>query len=235
MTLPPLSPYTQAFDLTNQSWSDNESRLMRQVTPERGLFWIHIPPKGIVVPRKYRSQPLFRQASETLAAEGMPVHLRLSGGGVVPQSPHTVNLNLAYSVATDNPFPTAEAHYLALCRLLQTLFDRFGIATDTQTVTGSFCDGRFNLAANGRKIAGTAQFWQRDKTCPGRYTILSHAVIIAAQAEELTKQANRFEQALGSNVRYLPERTVSVKALSGAGSEIVADELNTLLIQTMPV
>ncbi|MDO4641907.1 MAG: hypothetical protein Q4A84_09475 [Neisseria sp.] len=230
MLIPPLALYPKSLNLHTRSWAENERRLMQSAMPEKGMAWVHIPPEGIVVPRSYSGKLHFKQAVETLADEGLPVHLRLSGGGVVPQSSYTVNLHLAYHVTTNNPFPAAEAHYRALCRLLQTLFDEFGISTDTQAVNGSFCDGRFNLAANGRKIAGTAQYWQRDTQCSGRYIVLSHAVIVAADAAMLTHQANRFEQAIGSDIRYLPEKTVSIAELSGATSEEVVTVLKRLVV-----
>ena len=227
--LPAFSPYSEPFDLAARNLADNERRLMQAVPPEGGVALVQRPARGIVVPRSYLSRPRFEAAAAQMAAAGCPVHLRLSGGGVVPQSGETVNLYLAYGIRTPNPFPEAEAHYLALCGLLQQLFDRFGIATDTQTVEGSFCDGRFNLAAGGRKIAGTAQYWQRDPRGENRFTVLSNAVIVAENAAGLTARANRFEQALGGGVRYLPEKTVSVQELSGAGSAEVVAELEKIL------
>ncbi len=126
------------------------------------------------------------------------MHVRLSGGGVVPQGAGVLNLHLGYIVNTPNPLLVAEAHYQALCGLLAELFEHFGIRTNTQTVQGSFCDGRYNLAAAGRKIAGTAQHWQRDQSAANRYRVLSHAANSAADPATLTERANRFEQALGS-------------------------------------
>lgn len=227
--LPVFSRYRETFDPAVRSLEDNERALMRAVPPEGGVALVQRPRYGIAVPRSYLAKERFAGASAALAAEGCPVHLRLSGGGVVPQSAAVVNLYLAYAVSAPNPFPEAEAHYLALCGLLQRLFGRFGIATDAQTVEGSFCDGRFNLAAGGRKIAGTAQYWQRDPRGENRFVVLSNAVVVAEDAAGLTGQANRFERALGSGVRYLPEKTVSVRELSGAGSAEVAAELERLL------
>jgi lipoate-protein ligase A len=67
-------------------------------------------------------------------------------------------------------------------------------------VTGSFCDGRFNLAVGLRKIAGTAQYWR----CAGdRHAVLAHALLLVkADTTALTTLANDFETALQSNRRY---------------------------------
>lgn len=116
-----------------------------------------------------------------------------------------------------------------LCGLLQKLFAAFGIRTACQTVSGSFCDGRFNLVHNGRKIAGTAQCRQRRPGVPDAYTVLSSAVIIAGGERMLTERANRLEAALGCGIRYLPEKTVSINTLSGASATEAQEALCRLL------
>ena len=193
-----------------------------------GVALVHCGRDGIVVPRSYRSKPGFTAACAALAADGLPVHVRLSGGGVVPQSPDTVNLYLAYPVATAYPVAAAERHYRHLCALLQKLFATFAIATDYQAVHGSFCDGRFNLAVGGRKIAGTAQFWQR-RSGAQLHTALVSAVIIAAAAPVLTARANRLEAALHSPQRYRPDSTTAIADYAAANAEAVAATLRDLL------
>ncbi len=220
------------FDLTARNWVDNERALLQAVaTPQQGIALMHEVGNGIVVPRSYpQGKPGFQAACNTLAAEGLSVHVRLSGGGVVPQGAGVVNLHLGYFADTPNPLPVAEAHYQALCHILDKLFRHFGIATTAQTVQGSFCDGRYNLAVNGRKIAGTAQHWQRDKSAPNRYRVLSHAVILAADPAMLTERANRFEAALGSDIRYRTDKTTSLATLAGANGADVIQVLQDLLL-----
>ncbi|MDO5640671.1 MAG: hypothetical protein Q4G28_12475 [Neisseria sp.] len=219
------------FNLATRNWADNERALLQAVeTPTSGIALIHEGGDGIVVPRSYQQgKPAFQTACDTLAAEGLAVHVRLSGGGVVPQAAGVVNLHLGYIIDTPNPLLVAEAHYQALCGLLAELFGHFGIATAAQTVQGSFCDGRYNLAADGKKIAGTAQHWQRDKSAEHRYRVLSHAVILAADPCMLTERVNRFEAALGSDIRYRIDKTTSLSELAGAGGDDVVRVLQQLL------
>lgn len=230
--IPPCVFYPEhRFDLSARSWADNERALLAAVGgPSESMALIHEGGDGIVVPRSYQQgRPNFQTACEILSGEGLAVHVRLSGGGVVPQAAGVINLHLGYTADTPNPLPAAQAHYQALCGLLSELLRHFGITATAQAVQGSFCDGRFNLAVNGRKIAGTAQYWQRDKSAENRYRVLSHAVILAADPHVLTERANRFEAAIGSTVRYRADKTASVCGLSGANAAEVADRLRRLL------
>ena len=78
---------------------------------------------------------------------------------------------------------------------------------------GSFCDGRYNLAVNGRKLVGTAQAWKR---FAGRPVVMAHAVIVVdADPVELTERCNAFEAALGTATRYTAEALTSVAIEAG--------------------
>ena len=80
-------------------------------------------------------------------------------------------------------------------------------------MTGSFCDGRFNLAVKGRKLVGTAQAWRRVDRQP---VVLAHAVIVVdADPAELTARANAFEAALGTATRYRADTLTTVAVEAG--------------------
>ncbi|MGX9934483.1 lipoyl protein ligase domain-containing protein [Advenella kashmirensis] len=212
--LPPSSIFEDG-----RSRRDSETRLLDRVDLQgQRLAVIHQASRGISVPRSYQRHPRFEAASRQLAATGLPVDVRLSGGGVVPQAAGVINVHLAYPVHANYPLQQVEAHYLGLCDLIAHALDGYGIHATPQPVQGSFCDGRFNLAVAGKKIAGTAQYWRRNRTASTpTFSLLSHAVILVnANSAELTDMANRFEAALHSPVRYLPEKTTSVIALLGS-------------------
>jgi lipoate-protein ligase A len=156
-------------------------------------------PPGFVVPRSYERRPCWAEARAAAAAQGWPVQVRASGGGLVPQGPGVLNLSLAWRVETAQAMDI-DATYRAFTDELAGAFARLGIAASAQPVEGSFCDGRFNLAVDGRKVVGTAQAWRRIE---GRSVVLSHAVIVAtADPVALTAAANRFEAACGGARRY---------------------------------
>lgn len=168
-------------------------------------LWASIP--GFVVPRSYERRPGWADACAASSAEGWPVQVRHSGGGLVPQGPGLWNLSLAWPVPGDAPVGT-EAVYQELAGELATAFARLGIRAEPQAVAGSFCDGRFNLAVNGRKVVGTAQAWRRIKR---QQVVLAHAIIVSsADAAALADAANRFEARSGGETRYRPDALTSL-------------------------
>jgi lipoate-protein ligase A len=164
-------------------------------------------PAGFVVPRSYERRPRWAEACAAAAAQGWPVQVRASGGGLVPQGPGVLNLSLAWRAEPARTMDI-EATYRAFTDELAAAFARLGIAASAQPVEGSFCDGRFNLAVDGRKIVGTAQAWRRIE---GHTVVLSHAVIVAtADPAALTAAANRFEAASGGTPRYRADALASL-------------------------
>ncbi|HBV7576697.1 TPA: lipoate--protein ligase family protein, partial [Klebsiella pneumoniae] len=154
--------------------------------------------------------------SAHFAARGWPVWLRRSGGGLVPQGPGIINLSLAWPV--QQPLgEAAEPIYHSLCAVLQRTLARFGVASHPRAVSGSFCDGRYNLAcgegAEARKIVGTAQYW-RPLAAGGGHVVLAHAVIlIDADLSAAHQAANAFEAQLGSERVYCADKTVTLAQL----------------------
>jgi lipoate-protein ligase A len=163
---------------------------------------------GFVVPRSYARRPRWDAACAASTAEGRPVQVRASGGGLVPQGPGLWNLSLAWPAPGAEPRETT-ALYRALTDELAAAFARLGVDARAQAVEGSFCDGRFNLAVGGRKLVGTAQAWRR---IDGRPVVLAHAVIVVdADPAALTEAANRFEAACGDDgPRYRAEALTSL-------------------------
>jgi lipoate-protein ligase A len=164
---------------------------------------------GWAVPKGYTRSPRWDAALAALRASGTPIHVRASGGGLVPLGPGLLNLSLVWRSDHDATAPHATgAVYRGLCDALARALARMGLQCDTAAVPGAFCDGRFNLAVAGRKVAGTAQAWRRIE---GRIVVLAHTVLIAsADPDALTAQANRIEAALSREARYRAEAVTSI-------------------------
>ncbi len=61
----------------------------------------------------------------------------------------------------------------------------------------SFCDGRYNVTLDGRKLAGTAQRWRRNGA--GRPVVLAHAaLLVGAEREEMVEVVNTFTRRCAS-------------------------------------
>jgi hypothetical protein len=193
--------------------------------------------QGLVVPRTYQHHENFLPACKEFAQAGWPVTVRQSGGGIVPQGPGILNLSIAYGVR-GRPLDHSNAAYELICVLIQNALKEHGIPSRMQAVEGSFCDGRYNLAVgpadDSKKVAGTAQVWRRIRNENAQpemkerlsdvQVVLVHALILAqVDIHAVTRQANRFELAVGSGRRYDAHRTMSLHhclaaPVSGSGN-----------------
>lgn len=195
-----------------------ESALLAFALAGRAAAHLWEAPLGLIAPRSYRRYARLAQVQADFARCGVAVELRPSGGGVVPQGPGILNMSLAFPVR--QPIGSlSDPIYRHLCAILQDALAGLGIRAEARAVAGSFCDGRYNLAVSGRKIAGTAQYWRRRGA--NGHAVLAHAVLLVnADPAVATGLTNAFEAALGSGRAYDPDAVTSV-ALSLPGN--VAD------------
>lgn len=191
--------------------------------------------QGLVVPRTYTRNPLFKNSLNYFQQLHWPISIRQSGGGVVPQGPGIWNISLAWRQYA-HPIKASEKAYKLLCQPIQAALLDCGIPSDMQTVIGSFCDGRFNIAVEHqqkhKKIVGTAQVWKRcqapspllepTKQSPDLtawHVVLCHALLlIDADVEAITAKANHLEQILHRNTRYKSGRICSLSQINGSAS-----------------
>lgn len=195
----PLQDETQELEWLDQALDGSR----------RAVIWSSSP--ALVVPRSYRKYERLDVAFQAFAARGLPVRLRRSGGGVVPQGPGILNLTLTYPAQGPHS-GGAEGAYRHLCETMMHALAGFGISSQTLPVAGAFCDGRFNLAVSGpegpQKLAGTAQYWRhRD----GRSAVLAHAMLLVnTDVRAITELATEFETALRSGRSYRADAVTDV-------------------------
>ena len=169
---------------------------------------------ALVVPKTYTQVAGFDRACAEAAGAGWPVWVRGSGGGLVPLGQGVLNLSLAWRT-TAAPGDLMEPVYHLLVDRLSAALRELGLRAQPGEVTGSFCDGRFNLALGGRKLVGTAQQWRRSER--GGHLALAHALILLdADLDEMVAMANRFEDLIGSGRRYERDRHVTLREALGA-------------------
>lgn len=183
-------------------------------------------PDCLVVPRTYRAAANFTAVSNRFKQQGLPIDIRHSGGGVVPQGNGILNISLAWCQA-GRPLAYSDRAYKFLCSAIGQILARFNVASHAQAIQGSFCDGRFNVAsksANGsiKKIAGTAQLWRHhrsENTPKAQQVVLVHALLlVACDISYVTAQANALEAALGHDRRYQVAAATTLHKLMGAAA-----------------
>jgi lipoate-protein ligase A len=211
-------PLRHRFALLGRGSADGDTAAVEQALlrlADEGIAAAHVwePPCGLVVPASYRRFERFAAAVERFGSEGVPVRVRCSGGGLVPQGPGVVNFSLAWRTR-ESMGQVAVPVYGALCGLLQSCLTTFGVVATAQPVSDSFCDGRYNLACGGRKIAGTAQYWRRAND--REQLVLAHAcLLVDADLAMLTARANAFESEIGSGRVYRAEAITNLAHEAG--------------------
>ena len=147
--------------------------------------------------------PGFDAACTASASEDWPVAVRRTGGSCVPHGPGVLNLALVYPRPPDIEW-SMEDSYTLLCSPLRQLLESYGLDVKTGEVPGSFCDGKFNLQVENRKLVGTSQRWKGNPTLPGNI-ILSHAcLLVDLDLLEATARINELYRLSGSEQQFDP-------------------------------
>ncbi len=177
-------------------------------------------PRAVVASRADARLPGFAEARRHLAAAGWPVAVRESGGAAVPHAPGILHLSLAFRPPEGAP-TTLEAAYALLLDPFIRLLGGFGLRARVGEVPRSFCDGRFNLVLDGRKIAGTAQRWRArpGAAIPGRGAILAHALLLVdVDRSEVTGAVNRFYRLAGADRSFDADSLVTLAEVLPEGA-----------------
>jgi octanoyl-[GcvH]:protein N-octanoyltransferase len=198
--------------------------------PRTARLWTNA--RALVVGRADARLPRFEAACAELERSGWPVAVRESGGAAVPHGPGVLSLSLAFRPAAGSP-ATLESIYDALCAPLERALARLGVRSERGPVSDAFCDGRYDLAVEGRKLAGTAQRWRAGPggPSPERGAVLAHAVVLVdLDRAEATAALNRFYAAAGSPRRAAAEASITLReALGAAGSPLAAADTDGLV------
>jgi lipoate-protein ligase A len=188
----------RAIDICVEAGLKAEQDLLASVCAgdaDYGLLFWRPDDHALVMPRRSSRLDGFTEASETLADLGWPILLRESGGEPVPQSPATVNVALVYVQPQSEPDrDRIENAYLRLCQPMLDVLGELGGAASLGEVEGAFCDGRFNVNLDGRKMVGTAQRWRQSQGGK-RPVVLAHgAMLLDNERVEMVNAVNRFNQ-----------------------------------------
>ena len=157
----------------------------------------------LVATKKESHKPGFDAACTASALQDWPVAVRRTGGSCVPHGPGVLNLALVYPRPLDIEW-SMEDSYTLLCSPLEQLLQNYGLKVKTGEVPGSFCDGKFNLQVENRKLVGTSQRWKGNPTVPGSF-ILSHAcLLVDLDLLDATARINELYRLCGNEQQFNP-------------------------------
>jgi lipoate-protein ligase A len=159
------------------------------------LIWRSQP--ALLVSRSDTRLPRFAAARDQLRTQGWPVMPRKSGGGACPVGPATVQVSI---IEPAHPAATLRAKYAALAAVITPVLAGYGIAARAELVVGAYCPGSHDLAVGGRKFAGMAQHWFRNRLGL-RCIITSASVNVEEPPDMLARVVNQFYSSAGSAVR----------------------------------
>ncbi|MCL6453395.1 MAG: ligase [Alicyclobacillus sp.] len=171
---------------------------------------------GIGVTRRDVAAGQGEQAAARLRQAGWDVVVRTTGGTAVPQGPGVVHVS--YLFPRTERRATTDAYYRLLTRPLLAWLAQLGLAGDTGSVPGSYCDGTYNVLVGGRKLVGTAQAWRGGlagtrSNRPGY--VLAHACMpVDVDVDWATDLINRFYADSGSEYRVQRETFTTLRQLA---------------------
>ncbi|WP_375122766.1 biotin/lipoate A/B protein ligase family protein [Pseudomonas sp. LW8] len=221
--------------LTIESGLQAEQDLLASVCAgdaEFGLLFWQPTDRALVMPRRLNRLPHFDHACEVSAAAGWPVLLRETGGEPVPQSAATVNIALVYAPPrSEGDLNRIETGYRRLCDPICQLLDELGGTSSVGEIDGAFCDGRFNVNLDGRKMVGTAQRWRQSQGGQRPVSLVHGAMLMDDEREAMVAAVNRFNEACGLDQRVRAQSHIALHEKFNAPQALARlDELFRLML-----
>ncbi|MFI8397721.1 lipoate--protein ligase [Pseudomonas sp. Choline-02u-1] len=221
--------------LTIESGLQAEQDLLASVCAgdaEFGLLFWQPTDRALVMPRRLNRLPHFDHACEVSAMAGWPVLLRETGGEPVPQSAATINIALVYAPPrSEGDLNRIETGYRRLCDPICQLLDELGGASSVGEIDGAFCDGRFNVNLDGRKMVGTAQRWRQSQGGQRPVGLVHGAMLMDDEREAMVAAVNRFNEACDLEQRVRAQSHIALHEKFNAPQALARlDELFRLML-----
>ncbi|PWB31282.1 lipoate--protein ligase [Pseudomonas sp. SDI] len=174
------------------------------------LFW-QPTDHALVMPRRMSRLDGFEAACAELAIAGWPVLLRETGGEPVPQSPAVINVALVYvAPRSEGDHNRIENAYERLCQPLCEVLREWGGMASVGEIEGAFCDGRYNVNLNGRKLVGTAQRWRQGLGGKRPVVLVHGALLLDNERESMVAAVNRFNECCALEQRCLADSHIAL-------------------------
>lgn len=155
----------------------------------------------LVTTRRFAAMEGFAAAAAASATRGWPVYVRFSGGTTVAHRPGMLNVSRFEGWRCDDR--DISRQFQEFCDRLARSLRSVGIEAGLGSVDRSHCDGRCNIIAHNRKLAGTASLVRRKGDFVG---LLSHATLwISGNIGSDIQAIEEFENYLGLDPVYSVE------------------------------
>lgn len=206
------APEVFYYERNWQCWHDDEIREgQTQIDVDQFLLEEHFHERIPPTIRIWQNHPCLvlskrdlRHCEDTCVLQyfekrGVPLYARTSGGTVVPHGPNVLNVSLIFS-ETERKISLTNS-YVILCQFVAGVLNRFDLNAQTGNIAGAFCDGKYNLIINGRKIGGTAQRIKRKTN--GEKVFLAHmSLLLDGDVSEITNLISDYYRVAGQCAEF---------------------------------
>ncbi|CAK9892570.1 MULTISPECIES: lipoate--protein ligase family protein [Pseudomonas] len=201
-------------DVTVEAGLHAEQELLAAVCKgekDHGLLFWRPTDHALVMPRRMSRLDGFEAACAELAIAGWPVLLRETGGEPVPQSPAVINIALVYvAPKSEGDHGRIENAYERLCLPLCDVLREWGGLASVGEIEGAFCDGRYNVNLNGRKLVGTAQRWRQGLGGKRPVVLVHGALLLDNERDSMVAAVNRFNECCDLEQRCLADSHIAL-------------------------
>jgi octanoyl-[GcvH]:protein N-octanoyltransferase len=153
-----------------------------------------------------RRLPTIREAVAWAEAAGYPTYMRIGGGSAVLLDDHCLSFGVARPC---RDLTTLERNYRELAGPVVEALRDLGVPAVFGAAAGSFCEGPWDIVADGVKVAGIAQ------AIRGGYTLVSGMILLDQDPVATTAVIQEIYRRAGSRTRLNPDAVSNVRRLTG--------------------
>jgi octanoyl-[GcvH]:protein N-octanoyltransferase len=217
-------------DVQSQLNREEQTLKLRARDEVKDTLYLWESSPAIVVTRRDSRMKNFPETKKQFENGGILVCQRLTGGGTCPQGPGIVNLAAIYTQQFEKE-PSIVESFHKMCGKMQSSLAGLGIETEIGACEDSFCDGRYNLLAGGKKLIGTSQRWLSTQD-ERNIAILFHALVLyQIDPAKTCKMLNEFNVSLGKEDNYHANALINITDITKQESNI--EKLKQLFIETI--
>jgi octanoyl-[GcvH]:protein N-octanoyltransferase len=153
-----------------------------------------------------RRLPRIAEAVHWAEAQGIPVYMRIGGGSLVFLDDHCLSFGAARPC---RDLTTLEQNYRDLAGPVVDALHSLGIPARFGAAPGSYCEGPWDIVADGVKIAGIAQ------AIRGGYTLVSGMILMDQDPVATTAFVQELYHRAGSGQRLDPRAVTNLATVLG--------------------